>query len=139
MSLHWSPALSVGVPEVDAQHQELFRRAERLVHAIRGGGGGELGELLEYLGEYVDQHFSAEEALMVRAGYPGLAAHHAAHERFRADLAEQSLACAREGATPALALGLHNWLSDWLRSHVGGADVALGAWLRSRDPAAAGA
>jgi hemerythrin len=132
MTLHWTPALSIGVPEVDDQHRELFRRAERLIRAVRVGDRAEIGSLLEYLGEYVDQHFSAEEELMRRAGYPETGAHHAAHERFRAELAERSLRCEREGATAALALSLHNWLSDWLRSHVGGADLALGAFLRGR-------
>ena len=36
-ALQWTPALSVGVPDIDAQHRELFRRGERLITALRAG------------------------------------------------------------------------------------------------------
>ena len=124
-SIQWSPSLAVGVPEIDAQHQELFRRAERLVTALRAGERGEVEPLVRYLTEYVVEHFSAEERYMSEIGYPGLEAH-------REDFTEMIADYERKGPTPLVALTMHNWLSDWLRRHVGGLDVEIGRFADAK-------
>jgi hemerythrin len=131
-ALQWTPALAVGIPEIDAQHQELFRRAERLIAALRSGDRGEVLPLLAYLDEYVVQHFAAEERLMREVGDPGLEAHAAAHRGFRADFAELVKDFRRSGPTALLALTIHNWLSDWLRMHICGVDQELGRLVVAR-------
>jgi hemerythrin len=139
MAPQWSQALAVGVEAIDRQHQELFRRAQDLIEALKSGRRSEVGALVEYLGEYANAHFEAEEALMRKAGYPGLEAHHAHHEEFRRGLASLVVDYERKGATPLVTLMLHNWLSDWLRQHVSTADVEFGAFLAGRRPSAGGA
>jgi hemerythrin len=129
VSLEWTPALSVGVAEVDLQHRELFRRAERLLVALRGGDRGEVEPVLAFLEGYAVFHFEAEERLMRERSYPGLAEHAAAHAAFRQDFAKLVLDLHRGGPTALLALTVHNWLSDWLRQHLGGPDRELGRWL----------
>ena len=131
-AIQWSPSLAVGVPEIDAQHQELFRRAERLVTALRTGERGEVQPLVRYLTEYVVEHFSAEERYMREIGFPGLEGHRAAHDTFREDLAEMLADYERKGQTPLVALTMHNWLSDWLRRHVGGLDVEIGRFADAK-------
>jgi hemerythrin len=132
MSLHWTPALAVGVPMIDAQHQELFRRAERFILAVRGGERAEVAPLVVYLSEYAATHFSDEERLMAESGYPELAEHRAAHEAFRKEFKELVMDYERKGPTPLVALTLHNWLADWLRRHVSTADVRLARFLEAR-------
>ncbi len=130
--IQWSPALAVGVPEIDAQHQELFRRADRLITAIRAGDPGEVAPLVRYLVEYVLEHFAAEERFMHEIGYPGLEAHRLLHEEFRAEFAKMVADFERKGATALVALTIHNWLSDWLRSHTGGVDVEIGRFAAEK-------
>ncbi len=131
-SLQWSPALAVGVPEIDAQHQELFRRAERLIGALRAGDRREVEPLVRYLSDYVVEHFAAEERYMREIGYPGLEGHRAAHDAFREDLAEMLADYQRKGPTPLVALTMHNWLSDWLRRHTGGLDQEIGRFAEAK-------
>jgi hemerythrin len=131
-ALQWTPALSVGVADIDAQHQELFGRAERLIAALRAGDRGEVLPLLAYLDDYVVQHFAAEERLMKEAGYPGLEAHAAAHKAFRTDFAGMVKDFRRTGPTALVALTIHNWLSDWLRMHIGGVDQEFGRFVAAR-------
>jgi hemerythrin len=133
MAFEWSASLVVGVPEIDEQHQELFRRAERLIRALRAGDRSEVEPLIRYLTDYAVSHFEAEERCMAREGYPGLPAHRAAHQAFRDDFQALVRDYQRKGPTPLVALTIHNWLSDWLRRHIGGADVDLGLWLKARD------
>ena len=130
--IQWSPSLAVGVPEIDAQHQELFRRAERLITALRAGDRGEVEPLVRYLDEYVVEHFSAEERYMREIGYPGLEGHRVAHDAFRQDLAEMVHDFERKGPTPLVALTMHNWLSDWLRRHTGGIDQEIGRFAEAK-------
>jgi hemerythrin len=129
VALEWTTNLSVGVAEIDEQHQELFRRSERLILALRAGDRSEVETLLHYLTDYVMSHFQCEERLMVEAEYPGLNEHRDAHHRFQDELREQVKAYQRKGPTPLVALEVHNWLSDWLRRHIGVADRELGRWL----------
>ena len=131
-ALQWTPALAVGVAEVDGQHQELFHRAERLIAALRGGDRGEVVPLLAFLEGYALFHFEAEERLMRALGYPGLEEHAKAHRAFRDEYARMVLDFHRTGPTALLALTVHNWLSDWLRSHLAGLDQELGRFLAAR-------
>ena len=133
MAFEWSASLVVGVQEIDEQHQELFRRAERLILALRAGDRSEVEPLIRYLTDYAVSHFEAEERCMAREGYPGLAGHRAAHQAFRDEFQGLVRDYQRKGPTPLVALSIHNWLADWLRHHIGGADVDLGLWLKARD------
>jgi hemerythrin len=128
-TLEWTPSLAVGVDTIDAQHRELFRRAEQLISALRAGDRGEVVPVLAYLEEYAVHHFAVEERLMAEIGYPGLAEHAAAHRAFRAEYAQMVERFERSGATAYVALTVHNWLSDWLRKHLGGIDLELGKFL----------
>jgi hemerythrin len=132
MTLEWTSSLAVGVDEIDEQHQELFRRAERLILALKAGDRSEVEPLIRYLSDYVVSHFDCEERWMARAEYPGLPAHQDAHRRFKDDFAELTREYQRKGPTPLMALTVNNWLAEWLRSHIAVLDVALADWLRAR-------
>jgi hemerythrin len=130
--LRWTPALAVGDADIDDQHRELFRRAERLIAALREGDRGEVLPTLDYLEAYVLHHFEGEERLMRQLGYPGLDEHVAAHREFREEFAALVGDLDRRGPTALVALTLHNWLSAWLRGHLGGVDLRLGRFLAER-------
>ena len=132
MTFEWSTSLRVGVPDIDEQHQELFRRAERLLIALRAGDRGEVEPLVKYLEDYVVSHFQCEERWMAQAEYPGLDLHRDQHRRFQDEMQEMTREFQRKGPSPLLALTINNWLSDWLLRHIGGADVELGRWLAAR-------
>lgn len=130
--IQWTPALAIGVPEIDAQHQELFRRADELIVALRGGDRSAVSPVVRFLAEYAKEHFASEERFMQEIGYPGLEAHRMAHEAFRDQLAELAADFQRKGPTALVALSVHNWLSDWLRRHVSGLDVEIGRFAEAR-------
>ncbi len=132
MALKWTSNLKVGLAEIDDQHQELFRRAERLILALRAGDRGEVEPLLHYLSDYVVSHFECEERWMARVEYPGLDPHRDAHRRFKDEFQEMIREYQRKGPTPLMALTVHNWLADWLTQHIGGSDVALARWAQAR-------
>jgi len=133
MTIAWDSTLVVGVPEIDAQHEELFRRLDALVESIRGGRSrDEVGSTLSFLREYARSHFAAEEALMAAQGYPGLADHRAEHETFAAELVSLDAERQRDGATASLVIRVNAQLTGWLRSHIYRTDRALVAFLQAQ-------
>jgi hemerythrin len=130
--IEWTPALAVGIEEIDAQHQELFRRAERFVASLSGSSRQDVGILLSYLRLYAVTHFGAEEAWMRDVGYPAYAQHKAEHDSF----VEQILALSAEHerrAGPGLQpMRVGSWLARWLEDHVSGTDTAFARFVLSR-------
>lgn len=132
MGILWTASLAVGIPEIDQQHQELFLRLERLLRGIVGGEREEVGRLLEFLGRYVVDHFGAEERWMTQSGYPDYPAHKAEHDAFMQDYLRMQVEFEEKGPTVLMGMRVNNWVADWLRRHIGAADMALGRWLASR-------
>ncbi len=131
MPILWDPDLSVGVEAIDAQHQELFARIDRLLDALRERhGAAEVGRLLEYLGEYVLAHFSSEEKLMLERAYPHYDAHRQEHQRFIREFGALRAEHAKEGPTVVLLIRVTNRVTAWLREHIYRADRELAAFLR---------
>ena len=133
MARTWSPKLSINVPAIDAQHQELFKRADDLLGAMRDGkGADEVKRLLGYLEQYVVTHFGAEERLMAARRYPELRAHHALHEEFKRQFqAIREQMQASSGGSAAL-LKLNTLIGTWLVQHIGTVDAKLGAFLQAQ-------
>jgi hemerythrin len=130
MALEWNSTLAVGVPVIDAQHQELFRRVDRLMDAMLSHDRSEAGRMLAFLEEYVVAHFSTEEALMRERGYPSYRDHLADHQRFCATLASLRAAHEADGTSAALVHRVRSEVCSWLTSHVCVTDVALGRFLQ---------
>jgi hemerythrin len=124
-AMSWTPALAVGIDEIDAQHQELYRRAAELLDGMGVGDTAAVGTLFDYLGDYAAEHFAAEERLMQESQFPGYNVHRAAHVRFVRDLIALRRLHEESGASAAVVVKARTWLSEWLRSHIGVVDQAL--------------
>lgn len=137
MNVSWDPSLAVGQAQIDAQHQELFRRIAGLLEAIQlGRGGEEVQRVLAFLAEYIHLHFGAEEALMLERGYPQRTAHLEQHREFVRGFVELKHELVRLGPTPELAALVGSRLVDWLREHIAATDLALATWLAAQQSAA---
>jgi hemerythrin len=128
-AMTWTPALALGIDEIDAQHQELFHRGAQLLEGMMAGDTTRVGPLFEYLGGYVVDHFAAEERLMQESGFPGYNVHKAAHERFIRDYQALRDLHAQSGANAAVTIKARTWLAEWLKSHIGIVDQALARHL----------
>lgn len=129
----WTPALALGHAEIDAQHRELFRRAALLLDAMAAGDRLVVGELFDFLGSYVVDHFATEERIMTATSFPGYTVHKAAHERFVRDY--QALRALHEstgGASAAVAVKARTWLAEWLKNHIAGTDQLLARHLKQK-------
>lgn len=132
-ALIWTEDLSVGVELIDQQHQELFRRVNKLLAASRRGlARHEVGPMLDFLGQYVIEHFEAEEAAMRASVYPDYSTHKAQHDGLKRELAHFSERLTSAGANVALVVELNRTVCAWLTNHVRRSDKALGRYLTCR-------
>jgi hemerythrin len=130
MGVAWDPSLALGHAEIDAQHQEIFRRFGVLVEAMDGGKPTEIGLLLDFLAEYAVAHFAAEEKVMAEARYPGAGVHASAHARFVREYRDLRRLYEENGGSQAVLVRARTWIEDWLRAHIMGVDLALARYLR---------
>jgi len=133
MPVGWHPSLASGNAEIDGQHQEIFRRLADLVAALEKGSRDEIPRLFQFLGEYVVQHFGAEERAMAASRYPGANVHLAAHARFVKEYGELRVLYDATGPSFAIAVKTATWVQDWLKAHIYGADRALARHLREAE------
>lgn len=116
-SYEWRPELSVGEPEIDDEHKELFR----LLHRLETADVSEsvLSDIIDRLEHYTRDHFAHEEALMRRWAYPGYDDHVKRHRLFVEWLHAVKMSYERSVET-AFEIGatVNDFLGRWLVEHV---------------------
>lgn len=117
MTVAWKEELTLGIPVLDAQHQEVDRQLGLVLEDLREGRTTRLLAALDGVRDCMSRHFVSEEAVMARSADPALVAHHARHREFLEQLAAFEDRCDREGPTRELAVGIASWLDAWIREH----------------------
>ena len=125
----WKDAFCLGLPGVDAEHQQFFEIMNRCALAARQGASPvTVQALLQELATYAGHHFRNEEAELDRVGYPELEAQRSEHRRF-----EQELERIRSLEHPSVLAAL-SFARDWLLQHVTGTDRRYVAWITKERP-----
>jgi hemerythrin len=131
MALRWTSALSIGVPEIDRQHEQLFEQVDRLHGAMLRRDRQEAASTLHFLERYVRGHFAAEDMLMRALDYPGRAEHIAEHAAFATTVELLIHDLETTGPTAALVHRLEREVTAWLEDHIYSTDLDLGRYVRS--------
>ena len=115
---------------IDEQHEQLFGHINNLLRACgEGKGRVELGRVVQFLIDYTEEHFSAEERLQDKYKYPDRENHKRYHEVFEHALREMADELEREGATVTLVGKINKSVGDWLVNHVKKQDVRVAAHI----------
>lgn len=131
--IEWSKDLAVGVEEIDKQHQEIFAAINRLLQACNQGKGKEaVGDTLNFLGNYVHEHFAAEEELMQKHQYPEVTGHKAQHRQFIKDLSELQAKYNQEGNALNVVIATNRTVVQWLQHHIMNTDKILGQYIKAK-------
>lgn len=130
MGIRWRESLAIGVEEIDSQHRQLVEQFGRLLVACaQGRGEDELKSLLDFLDRYVQRHFSDEEALQQRCGYPSYQDHRSEHQTFIARIESLQQQIAAGGVELGHLVETNQLLYAWFVKHISSADKALGLFL----------
>jgi len=131
--IEWTPAWSVGHPELDEQHQMLLELYNRFdAAAAQGKGSREVAGLLDALVGYTEKHFAAEERVLEEKGYAGLDRHRSLHQQLihKLDGFRQDLAAGRR-----FTADFRRFLGYWWQSHILEHDKEYGQALFDAPPA----
>jgi hemerythrin-like metal-binding protein len=117
----WQAKYSVGIPQIDAQHQGLIKLINDLHAAMAAGQGKETaGKILDQLVRYTEVHFNYEEGMLRQKGYSQLTAHQATHKKLTAQVVE--LRERYKGGNITLSMEVMQFLKSWLADHIMGHD-----------------
>jgi|WetSurMetagenome_2_1015567.scaffolds.fasta_scaffold753918_1 hemerythrin len=119
--IQWNQNLSVGVPEIDKQHQRLIKLINDLHEAMLSGKGNDASlNIVRELIAYTKTHFNYEIGQLELVKYPDLINHKAAHAALIKKVEE--FAEKVQKGQPGVAVQLSTFLGDWLKTHIMGTD-----------------
>ena len=124
--IEWTPNLSTGIAVLDEQHKAIFQWLAELESATIEQRTLFGVYVITRLKHYMREHFAAEEAMMKKAGYPGLDEHLAQHAEFRAKLEDLQLRSLGED----ISTDTVRFLSHWLTNHIAKTDMDYVPYLK---------
>ncbi|HBE81003.1 MAG TPA: hemerythrin [Firmicutes bacterium] len=133
MAIEWTEDLTVGVSKIDDQHKELYRRINQLLEACSQSKGREvIGETINFLGEYVVDHFGQEEAYMQKYNYPEYPKHKGYHTEFIKSFQDLKARFETDGPGTHIIIMTNRVVVNWLNNHIRNVDNLLGVFLKDK-------
>lgn len=125
----WNKEFEIGIYEVDLQHKNFLR----LVKKVELLGKGvftkiNIDDLLQEIVFYAQFHFRSEENLMKEFNYPELEKHRQEHKLLSDHLL---LEISELMVHPKNFVHLHNYLLEWLLTHIIEEDLKLSNYLKN--------
>ncbi len=135
--LEWKPDYETGVVELDTQHMVLFDNINRLGKLLENEQieRAEADYLLDFLRQYVVQHFQIEENCMARFRCPSHAKNKEQHAQLQTALARFNQDYEAFGPVKATLQRLHTTLVWWINSHILKVDTQLRSCVPMRKAA----
>ena len=130
----WDDSLSIGVEEIDRQHQELIERLDAVTEAIeKNQGEGTIAQTLDFLLDYAVEHFSTEEKFMVENNYPDLEFQKHQHSEFKESVNQMIEDFELDGAAKDIADHIRDFLFIWLKKHIREVDLPLSRFFNEKE------
>ena len=124
--MEWKEEYSVGIPEIDAQHQTLTGCIALIEEGVTNHAPSWAVDLaLVRLADYVRIHFAVEESLMRMHRYPELDGHVREHLQFADQLRMLQEKSPRSDVSGEMLV----FLQDWLNEHIMTSDKQYAAHL----------
>lgn len=125
--------MTTGVESVDQEHRMLIDMVNKLDDACaRGAGKEEVGQMLDFMAQYVVKHFSSEEAHMERLECPSAKDNKIAHAALLKKYTEWKQAYDAKGASLSMVAELSSILKKWLVGHICKIDTCMRTCLDNR-------
>ena len=128
--INWNKSYSVGVSQMDKEHQRLIDIINNLYAAMRAGRSKDaIGTILDELIDYTKTHFAHEERLMQESNYAGYDEQKRCHESLIAQVVEIQN---KYRAGTALGQEVMSFLKNWLINHIQGLDKKYGPVMNKK-------
>jgi hemerythrin len=130
--IQWSEKFSVGVIELDQQHQQLIKLLNRMIsaHGTISTHSETISDILTEMTRYAQTHFKTEEMLMEAYSYPGLEEQKMQHRDFRKKTVDFCTATTQ--GFEQIPEALLEYLVDWLVHHILEVDMAYRSFFEDK-------
>lgn len=127
MIIEFNESLMTGNEMIDTQHKELIDRICQLLSSFEQANDTEQTlEMLDYLMDYTEFHFGAEEQLQEEIHYPDLESHKQKHEEFKSTIRSLKQALEVEQVSASeLVPQVKEQVADWFIRHIQGFDRSV--------------
>ena len=134
MYAEFSNNLVTGNEMIDSHHKELIDRINKLLDSCEQSNEKAVAvRTLDYLSEYTDFHFSAEEQLQREIDYPGFAKHKEQHDAFKQTIKElEEMLEEEEGPSQAFVEKIQENVIRWFYTHIEGFDRSVAEYKNMR-------
>jgi hemerythrin len=113
----WDSSLETGIDIIDTQHRQIVDYINRLHDAIAANDKTVINEVLDQVVNYTLTHFTFEEQMIERAGYPHCAAHKEVHRVFTERVQDYRMRLAHgEDVAKKLLSDLRIWLTNHIKN-----------------------
>lgn len=135
MRAEFSENLITGNELIDSQHRELIDRINKLLESCEDSNAKLVAvKTLDYLADYTDFHFNAEEQLQREIDYPGFSKHKAQHDDFKKTIAElDEMLQEEEGPSDAFVEKVEKNVIQWFYTHIEGFDRSVAEYKFMRE------
>lgn len=135
MRAEFSENLITGNELIDSQHKELIDRINKLLICCEEHNAKTVAvNTLDFLADYTDFHFNAEEELQREIDYPGYDKHLAQHEAFKKTISElDEMLQEEEGPSPAFVKKVEENVVKWFYTHIEGFDRSVAEYKFMRE------
>ncbi len=132
MGILFDKSLETGNSLIDDQHRELIDRVNKLSESCDTSTEKNVAvQTLDFLMDYTEFHFRAEEKLQEESGYPQLQAHKAQHAQFEKAVDElRQMLEEEEGPTDAFVAAVNRNIVEWLLNHIQVCDKKVAEYIR---------
>lgn len=133
--IEWNDSYLIGITVIDNEHKKLLKIANDLYDVAASSQDDKsfmvkFSPVLKSLTDYTEYHFEDEEKLFTRYGYPGAAAHKAAHDNFVKEIKAQIRGLTT--ATPQTAKRLYQNMVSWVLNHIAKADTVWAKFVKTK-------
>ena len=126
--------MEVGVAKIDAQHKDLVDRLNAITKmGAAAASREETQKTLDLLGKYVITHFTDEEGLQIKCGYPKYDWHKEQHKLFIEEFKKLKQEFDANGHSIKFTLDMTNKIVNWIVKHIKSADVEFGKYYNSKN------
>lgn len=130
----WDKSLSIGVEEIDHQHQELIEKLDAVTEAVdKNQGEGTIAQTLDFLLDYAVEHFSTEEKFMIKHDYPDIEFQKRQHREFKEAVNQMIEDFEMDGASKEIADHIRDFLFIWLKKHIREVDLPLARFVSEKE------
>lgn len=134
MRAEFDDTLVTGDEMIDSQHKELIEKINGLLDSCETGNDKVSAvKMLDYLADYTDFHFNAEEKLQEEIEYPGIKEHKSEHDKLRKVVDElHEMLVEEEGPTAAFVDQVNENVIKWLYGHIKSFDRSIAEYKHMR-------